>query len=372
LDEYYQAPILLFIIGFALWNRIRNWENFVVDGEVIPAANDPWYHMRSTEYAVRNFPTNMAFDPWTQFPFGTFAAQFGTLFDQVIAFFALIVGLGSPSQFTTRFVFMISPAFWVALVCIPAYIIGRRLGGRFGGLIAAGFVAFAPDRLLAQGVAGNVQHHTAEALFMALGMLGLMVALTVAEQEKPVYELIAAREFEALRGPVGWSMLAGLAIGMYVWVWPPGIWLYGILGVFFIIHMSAEHVRHHSHERGTRPWQEPGTPSIRRRGRTVDRRPHAASPVPVVRDVLDGQGYPPAWHGSRRRRRCRLPGVAFQRGRFTRRESPCLPRCRCRVDSAVCWPRLCAAARYFRLLLRSGRPCARVHHLTERNCGHRR
>jgi len=248
LDEYYHVPVLLFVIGFAFWNRIRNVNNFVVDGEVIPTANDPWYHMRTTEYTVRNFPQTLPFDPWTQFPYGTFAAQFGTLFDQVIAFFALVVGLGSPSQYTTRLVFISAPAFWVALVCLPAYFVGRRLGGRFGGLIAAGFVAFAPDRLLAQGVAGNVQHHTAEALFMALGMLGLMVALTVAEQEKPVYELIAAREFEALRGPVGWSMLAGLAIGMYVWVWPPGIWLYGILGVFFIIHMSAEHVRGKSPE----------------------------------------------------------------------------------------------------------------------------
>ena len=248
LDEYYHVPVLLFVIGFAFWNRIRNVNNFVVDGEVIPTANDPWYHMRTTEYTVRNFPQTLPFDPWTQFPSGTFAAQFGTLFDQVIAFFALVVGLGSPSQYTTRLVFISAPAFWVALVCLPAYFVGRRLGGRFGGLIAAGFVAFAPDRLLAQGVAGNVQHHTAEALFMALGMLGLMVALTVAEQEKPVYELVAAREFEALRRPVGWSMLAGLAIGMYVWVWPPGIWLYGILGVFFIIHMSAEHVRGKSPE----------------------------------------------------------------------------------------------------------------------------
>jgi len=248
LEEYYQVPILLFIVGFALWNRIRNWENFIVDGEVILTANDPWYHMRSTEYAVRNFPNNMPFDPWTQFPYGTFTAQFGTLFDQVIAFLALIVGLGSPSQFTTRFVFMVSPAFWVALICIPAYIVGRRIGGRFGGLVAAGFVAFAPDRLLAQGVAGNVQHHPAEALFMALGMLGIMVALTVAEAEKPVYELVAAREFDALRRPIGWSMLAGVAIGLYMWVWPPGVWIYGILGVFFVVHLCIEHVRGRSPE----------------------------------------------------------------------------------------------------------------------------
>jgi len=248
LNEYYHVPALLFVIGFAFWNRIRNWDSFVVDGEVILSANDPWYHMRSTEYAVRNFPQTMPFDPWTNFPFGTFTPQFGTLFDQVIAFVALLVGLGNPSQFTTRFVFMISPAFWVVLICIPAYFIGRRVGGRFGGLITVGFVAFAPDRLLLQGIAGNVQHHTGEALFMALGVLGVMVALRAAEEDKPVYELLAAREFDALRRPIGWSMLAGVAIGMYMWVWPPGVWIYGILGAFFVLHMSIEHVRGRSPE----------------------------------------------------------------------------------------------------------------------------
>jgi len=248
LNEYYHVPVLLFVIGFAFWNRIRNWDNFIVDGEVIPAANDPWYHMRTTEYTVRNFPQTMPFDPWTQFPLGNYAAQFGTLFDQVIAFFALLLGLGSPGQYTTRLVFIVAPAFWVALVCLPAYFVGKRMGGRFGGLITTGFVAFAPDRLLAQGIAGNTTHHTAEALFMAVGLLGVMVALTTAEQEKPVYELVAAGEFDALRRPIGWSMLAGVGMGMYIWVWPPGLWLFGILAVFFVIHMSAEHVRGHSPE----------------------------------------------------------------------------------------------------------------------------
>jgi len=248
LSEYYHVPILLFIVGFTFWNRIRNWGRFVVDGEVIFGGNDPWYHWRSTEYASRHFPETMPFDPWTQFPLGTFSAQFGTLVDQVVALFALLVGLGNPDQFTTRFLMMISPAFWVVIVALVAYLLGRRLGGRFGGLVAAGVVAFAPDRLQLLGQAGSPDHHSPEALFMALGMLGIMVALTVAEKEKPVYELVAAREFDALRRPIGWSLLAGVAIGLYLWVWPPGIWLYGILGAFFIVHLSIEHVRGRSPE----------------------------------------------------------------------------------------------------------------------------
>jgi oligosaccharyl transferase (archaeosortase A-associated) len=248
LREYYHIPTILFIIGFALWNRIRNYGSFVINGEVLVQGNDPWYHMRSTEYVVRNFPSTMPYEAWTQFPVGTSTGQFGTLFDQVIAFFALVAGLGSPDQFTIRFLVMISPVFWTALLCVPTYIIGRRIGGRFGGITALGFIAFAPDRLLLFSIAGFPDHHVGEALFMALSILGVMVALSSAEKHKPVYELVTARDFEALRQPVGWSLLAGIATGMYIWVWPPGVWIYGILAAFFVLHLSVEHVRGQSPE----------------------------------------------------------------------------------------------------------------------------
>ncbi len=68
-----------------LWNRVRSWQNFIVDGEVLFSGNDAWYHYRSTQYVVQNWPSTMPFDPWTNFPYGTSNGQFGTLFDQIIA-----------------------------------------------------------------------------------------------------------------------------------------------------------------------------------------------------------------------------------------------------------------------------------------------
>ncbi len=248
LNAYYHIPVLVVLVFFAFWNRIRNWSNFVIDGTVYYSGNDPWYHLRSTEYAVENNLGTMPFDPWTYFPIGTSTGQFGTLFDQVIALVALIIGLGSPSESLVRHVFLVAPAFFGLAICIPAYLIGRRLGGRFGGLVTVGFIAFAPDRLLQVSVAGNVQHHSAEMLFMALSMLGMMVALTVAEREKPVYELVKAGEIDTLRGTIGWSILTGVAIGVYLWTWPPGVWIFGILGAFFVIHLSLKHIRGRSPE----------------------------------------------------------------------------------------------------------------------------
>ncbi|MFW5973789.1 MAG: oligosaccharyl transferase, archaeosortase A system-associated [Natrialbaceae archaeon] len=248
LSEYYHYPVLLVLIGFAFWNRIRNWSNFVVDGDVYFTGNDPWYHYRSTRYASENFLATMPFDPWTNFPFGASPGQYGTLFDQIVALVALIVGLGSPSESLVRYVALFTPPFVALAICLPAYFIGRRLGGRFGGIVTVGFVALAPDRLLQMTIAGNFDHHSAEVLFMMLAVLAVMVALTVAEREKPVYELLVAGDVDALRGTIGWSLLAGVAIGLYLWVWPPGVLLYGIMGVFFVFHLSWEYVRRRSPE----------------------------------------------------------------------------------------------------------------------------
>jgi dolichyl-diphosphooligosaccharide--protein glycosyltransferase len=190
----------------------------------------------------------MPYDPWTYFPFGTATGQFGALFDQIIALIALILGLGSPSSSLFDHVVLIAPVLFGVAMCIPAYLIGRRLGGRFGGLITVGFIAFAPDRFLQFTLAGHTQHHAAEALFMALSVLGVMVALSAAEEEKPIYELLATGDVSTLRGTIGWSLLAGVAMSMYLWAWPPGVWLFGILAIFFIVHLSLEHLRGRSPE----------------------------------------------------------------------------------------------------------------------------
>ncbi|MXR52367.1 oligosaccharyl transferase, archaeosortase A system-associated [Halovenus sp. WSH3] len=248
LTEFYHYPLLVFLVGFVFWNRIRNWRNFIYEGQVYYSGNDPWYNHRSAEYATENFLGTMPFDPWTYFPYGTSTGQFGALFDQIIALLALILGLGSPSSSLFDHVVLLAPPLFAVAICIPAYLIGRRLGGRFGGLVVVGFIAFAPDRFLQMTLAGHTQHHAAEALFMTLSILGVMVSLSVAEEERPVYELIAAGEISALRRTIGWSILTGIAMGMYLWAWPPGAWLFGILAVFFIFHLSFEHLRGRSPE----------------------------------------------------------------------------------------------------------------------------
>jgi dolichyl-diphosphooligosaccharide--protein glycosyltransferase len=243
LRRHYQVPAMALILAFMLWVRIRAAERFVHDGEVFFSGNDPWYHLRQVTYTVRNYPEVMPFDVWTQFPYGTSVGQFGTLFDQIVATTALVVGLGTPDQHTVAMTLLYAPAVFGALVAIPTYLLGRRLQGQVAGLVAAGVLALLPGLFLRRGLVGTADHNIAEPFFQAFAVLAMGLALAVAARERPVWEQFAARDVDALRPVVGWSALAGVAVALYLWTWPPGILLVGIFGVFFTLFLSLRYAR---------------------------------------------------------------------------------------------------------------------------------
>jgi oligosaccharyl transferase (archaeosortase A-associated) len=247
-ESWYHIPFLLALAAFMLWIRVRNWRNFLVGGRVYFSGNDPWYHLRQVRYTVRHWPWTMPFDPWTSYPTGTSVGQFGTLYDQLVATAALIVGLGSPTEQTTALVLLFAPAIIGTLVVIPTYLLGKRFGGRFGGVIGVAILALSPSTFLARTVVGFSDHHAAEVLFQAIAVAVIVVALAVAEREKPVYEQFRDREFTSLRRPVGWAALAGFTITLYIWTWPPGLLLVGIFGVFLLVALPLHYLRGESPE----------------------------------------------------------------------------------------------------------------------------
>ena len=245
---WYHVPALLLVLGFMLWNRARNYSRYIVDGEVLFTGTDPWYHYRSTMYVVRNWPATMPFDPWTYFPIGNRTGQFGTLMDQVFGTVAIIIGLGDPSAHTVALVALFAPPAMGALAAIPTYYIGRRLAGRIGGVTAAVILALSAGTFLQRSLVGVYDHQVAEGLLQVTSILGMMVALSVAERDKPVYEQFLDRDILGLRATVGYSMLAGIAISLYLWTWPPAVLLLGIVGTFFLLWLNIEFVRGKSPE----------------------------------------------------------------------------------------------------------------------------
>ncbi|WP_049921408.1 oligosaccharyl transferase, archaeosortase A system-associated [Halopiger djelfimassiliensis] len=244
LENWYHVPVIGAVMLFMIWVRTQSYSNFVTeDGSPALAAVDSWYHWRTVQWTAENYPYTMPYDIWTGFPTGRYVGQFGTLFDQLIVTAAMIVGFGDPSTETLYTVSLLAVPVMAALIAIPVFYMGRRLGGTIGGIVAILVLALARGQFLSRTNVGQLQHHVAEVLFMAIAVLAMMVALRVAEREKPIYELVADGDWETLRRPAIYSVLAGLALSLYIWVWPPGVVLIGILAVFFTVQLCLDYVR---------------------------------------------------------------------------------------------------------------------------------
>ncbi|MFC7045581.1 STT3 domain-containing protein [Halobacteriaceae archaeon GCM10025711] len=244
LRDWYHVPALAIIVGFMLWIRGRNYENFIQNGQVYFSGNDAWYHLREISYTVRHWPQTMPYDPWTGFPVGSSVGQFGTLYDQIVATAALIVGLGSPSDHTVALTLLFTPVVFGALIAVPVYFMGKLLGrSRLAGVFAALVLALLPGLFLGRSIVGAADHNIAEPFFQSIAVLAMMVALVAAERDKPIYEQVIARDFSNLRSPLGWSALAGFAMALYLWTWPPAVLLTGIFGAFFLVKLLGDYYR---------------------------------------------------------------------------------------------------------------------------------
>lgn len=235
-DVYHLIAVGVAMV-FMFWVRARNWGQYVIDGRVLYSGNDPWYHYRMVQYTIRHFPETMPYDVWTYFPRGTSVGQFGTLMDQVIALAALIVGLGSPDPELVRMVHLFAPAAIGTVVAVPAYFLARRMGGRTAGVLAVITLALVGvltqgGSTLIKGLVGTSDHQIAEALLAGTAGVAIVTAIQVADREKPVVELLADRDIAGLRRPVGYGALAGVAIALYMSLWPPAIYFVGLLGIY--------------------------------------------------------------------------------------------------------------------------------------------
>jgi dolichyl-diphosphooligosaccharide--protein glycosyltransferase len=244
-EDWYHVPALLLAAAWMFWVRMQSYSNFIRNGEVFFSGNDAWYHLRQTTYTVQNFPSTMPFDIWTGFPVGTFQGQFGTLYDQLIALVALIVGLGSPSDQLIAKTLLIAPPVFGALAVFPVYLIGKRFGNRIGGLFGVGLLALLPGSFLQRTLVGAADHNAAEPFFMALAMVGLFGAFAVAERTMPVWEvvheeLVESQELNTIKEPLAWAVGAGVLVGLFLWVWPPAVFLTGIVGLFVVVNITSD------------------------------------------------------------------------------------------------------------------------------------
>ena len=240
LKQLYHIPILVGLFAFMLAVRLRALENFQTDDGVTFRGNDPWYHFRQTNYLLDHFPSTMPFDPMTNYPQGTLAEQFGTLYDQIVAGFILLTSFGNPSPEYAGLVMLVAAPVFLTATIIPAYLIAARFAGRWPALVGIAVFALLPVTVLRYSLVGFYDHSAAEVFFQTFGVLGFVTAIAVAQQSQPVWELVVDRDFDALRRPLLYSVAAGVAAALYMWAWPPGIILVGFTGIFFALKITTD------------------------------------------------------------------------------------------------------------------------------------
>lgn len=227
------AAVSLFLRTYYNWKYV-----FTDNGVVFSSETDAWYHMMLAKGVVINHQ-RLWFDPMTNFPSGT-TLHFGPFHSWAIAIVSEILGLGNPSMHLVDTVGALMPAVLGALLVFPVYFIGKELGGKSCGLIAALIIAVIPGQVFNRTTLGFTDHHAAEILLSTIAMMFLLMALRSGRR----MTFDGLREnWSRFKTPVIYSLLAGLFLGLYIDAWSSGFLFVGII-LFFVFWQSIfEHLR---------------------------------------------------------------------------------------------------------------------------------
>jgi oligosaccharyl transferase (archaeosortase A-associated) len=235
--------ILLFIFFcVALYLRIAIPYEQVFRGDFIKFVGfDSWNYVRLVDNIVHHYPQNILFDPYTLFPTGMYVF-WHPFYVWFLGGISLLLGLGAPTETTINFVCVYTPAVLGALAIIPVFYLGKVLFNRWVGVIAAGLITVSSSEFLGRSILGFVDHHIAEVLWSTLALMFLALALKTGREKDITFGLFYRRGWAELRGPVIYSVLAGVFLGIYLLTWVGGLLFLFIFAVYFLVQFIVDHV----------------------------------------------------------------------------------------------------------------------------------
>ncbi len=234
---------LTIIFGIAFFLRVYFPYEHVFAGDWVRfQQNDPWYHMRLVENLVQNFPHLISFDPYGFYPDGQIRVT-APFYDLLLGFFIWVFGAGSPSKGLIDTLGAYFPAILGALVTVPVYFIGKALFNKKAGLLAAALIAILPGEFLFRTLLGFTDHHAAEILFSTTIVLFLILAVKSAKQKDVSFDSLRRRDWAILREPLIYSVLTGIALGLYLLSWTGGAFFIFIIFIFATLQYVIDHLR---------------------------------------------------------------------------------------------------------------------------------
>jgi dolichyl-diphosphooligosaccharide--protein glycosyltransferase len=133
-----------------------------------------------------------------------------------------------------------------ALTVVPVYYIGKYLGGRKTGLLAAILIAFAPGQFLSRSLIGFTDHHVAESLFSTFFMMFFILALISAKEKKLRFEDVLNKNLRVLKEPLLYSVVAGVMYSAYQLSWPGGSLFLLITLIYAVFQYILDNFRNES------------------------------------------------------------------------------------------------------------------------------
>jgi asparagine N-glycosylation enzyme membrane subunit Stt3 len=205
-------------VALGFWLRLSTRAQLHADGKLLVFGSDDAYHLRRATFAAAHFPKTILFDPMMNFPDGG-VPIWPPLYDLVLAAPALLShGASAGAEQVAALGYWVPPALAGAAILL-AGLLGRRLYGAAGGLIAALFVAMCPAHILWTQY-GHTDQHAAES---AAGMLALWAFVRSRDRHDVVESLPFAPAVTPGTRLRSREILAGLALAVAVLTWQGAI-----------------------------------------------------------------------------------------------------------------------------------------------------
>lgn len=234
--------LLMVIVAVALWLRVVLPYNQVFVGNWVKMTGvDAYYYMRLVDNIAKHFPQLTPLDPYLLFPGGWSTTGLPSFFAYFMGAVIWLVSLGKADQHMVDVIAVYIPPVLAVLTVLVVFFIGRAMGGKWMGLLAAGLLAIVPGEFLNRSLLGYTDHHIAE-VFFATGMM-LFIFLALNNNEGKTLAGLFREGWPGIGRPLAAGILAGVFLGLYILTWSGALLFALVLIVFIVVQSVIEHMK---------------------------------------------------------------------------------------------------------------------------------
>jgi oligosaccharyl transferase (archaeosortase A-associated) len=230
---YFIILLIIILAIFAIWVRSLTMPQLIGNNQfVLSEEPDVSYNLRLVEQMIVNYPSYPNFEAMTQYPYGTIE-PWGPLFTFIITSVCLILGALTRPEIAAV-AFAVPPV--LAAIMIPVmFYLGKVLSDWKTGMLSAVFISIVSGQFFYRSLYGFADHHIAEVLFSTIFVLAYVAALLHTKSKK-----IDFQDFQTLKIPSIFGILAGVTYVLGLWTMPTMVLFAFMVSLFTLIQFSID------------------------------------------------------------------------------------------------------------------------------------